>query len=149
MERAGAERMRSLLQAVIAIAGDLDLQAVLHRIAEVAADLVDAEYAALGVISEDGRSLAQFLVVGVDDEMVARIGSLPAGHGVLGKLISDPQPLRLDNLADHADEIMKKVKKAKTDPEPLPSEEAGLAARPEALNLVTIYAASIFLTKLI
>ncbi|MDX6197431.1 MAG: hypothetical protein QOJ79_582 [Actinomycetota bacterium] len=103
MERAGAERMRSLLQAVIAVAGDLDLQAVLHRIAEVAADLVDAEYAALGVISEDGRSLAQFLVVGVDDEMVARIGSLPAGHGVLGKLISDPRPLRLDNLADHAD----------------------------------------------
>ncbi|MDT7537739.1 MAG: hypothetical protein QOI82_1324, partial [Actinomycetota bacterium] len=88
---------------VIAIAGDLDLQAVLHRIAEVAADLVDAEYAALGVIGEDGRSLAQFLVVGVDDEMVARIGSLHAGHGVLGKLISDPRPLRLDNLADHAD----------------------------------------------
>ncbi|MDT7573341.1 MAG: hypothetical protein QOE05_3515 [Actinomycetota bacterium] len=103
MERAGAERMRSLLQAVIAIAGDLDLQAVLHRIAEAAADLVDAEYAALGVISEDGRSLSQFLVVGVDDEMVARIGSLPAGHGVLGKLITDPRPLRLDNLADHAD----------------------------------------------
>jgi signal transduction histidine kinase len=103
MERAGAERMRSLLQAVIAVAGDLDLQAVLHRIAQVAADLVDAEYAALGVISEDGASLSQFLVVGVDDEMVARIGSLPAGHGVLGKLITDPRPLRLDNLADHAD----------------------------------------------
>jgi signal transduction histidine kinase len=103
VERAGAERLRSLLDAVIAIAGDLDLQVVLHRIAEVAATLVDAEYAALGVISEDGRSLAQFLVVGVDDELVARIGSLPAGHGVLGKLISDPRPLRLDNLADHAE----------------------------------------------
>jgi signal transduction histidine kinase len=103
MERAGPERMRSLLQAVIAVAGDLDLQAVLHRIAEVAADLVDAEYAALGVISDDGTSLSQFLVVGVDDEMVARIGSLPAGHGVLGKLITDPRPLRLDNLADHPD----------------------------------------------
>jgi signal transduction histidine kinase len=103
MEHAGADRMQSLLQAVIAIAGDLDLQAVLRRIAQVAADLVAAEYAALGVISDDGRSLAQFIVVGVDDEMVARIGSLPAGHGVLGKLISDPRPLRLDNLADHAD----------------------------------------------
>jgi signal transduction histidine kinase len=103
MERAGTERLRKLLEAVIAIAGDLDLDRVLHRIAEVAATLVDAEYAALGVITDDGRSLAQFLVVGVDDEMVARIGSLPEGHGVLGKLISDPQPLRLDNLADHAD----------------------------------------------
>ena len=45
------------------------------------------------------------------------------------------------NLADDPDEVMKKVRKAKTDPEPLPSEEAGLAARPAALNLVTIYAA--------
>ena len=45
------------------------------------------------------------------------------------------------NLSDDADEIMQKVKKAKTDPEPLPSEAAGLAGRPEALNLVTIYGA--------
>lgn len=95
--------MRSLLQAVIAVAGDLDLQAVLHRITEVAAALVDAEYAALGVISEDGASLSQFIVVGVDDDVVAKIGKLPAGHGVLGKLISDPRPLRLNNIADHPD----------------------------------------------
>ena len=103
MERAGVDRVRSLLEAVISIAGDLDLNTVLHHIAEVAATLLDAQYAALGVISEDGTGLSQFLVVGVDDEMVARIGSLPAGHGVLGKLITDPRPLRLDNLADHAD----------------------------------------------
>ncbi len=45
------------------------------------------------------------------------------------------------NLADDPDEVMKKVKKAKTDPEPLPSEAAGLEGRPEALNLVAIYAA--------
>ena len=44
-------------------------------------------------------------------------------------------------LVDDADTVMKKVKKAKTDPEPLPSESAGLVGRPEALNLVTIYAA--------
>lgn len=95
------DRIRSLLEAVLAIGGDLDLQAVLHRITEVAARLVDAQYAALGVISADGQGLAQFLVVGVDQEMVERIGSLPAGHGVLGQLIRDPRPLRLDNLADH------------------------------------------------
>jgi signal transduction histidine kinase len=95
------DRVHSLLEAVLAIGGDLDLQAVLRRIAEVAATLVDAEYAALGVISEDGKGLAQFLVVGVDDDMVARIGSLPAGHGVLGQLIRDPHPLRLNDLADH------------------------------------------------
>jgi signal transduction histidine kinase len=103
MERAGVDRVRSLLDAVISIAGDLDLQTALHHIAQVAAELVDAEYAALGVISADGTGLSQFVVVGVDDEMVRRIGSLPAGHGVLGKLITDPRPLRMDKLADHAD----------------------------------------------
>jgi len=99
---AGArDRVRSLLDAVLAVGSDLDLQTVLRRIAEAAATLVDASYGALGVISEDGRGLAQFLVVGVDDDMLAAIGELPAGHGVLGQLIRDPHPLRLDNLADH------------------------------------------------
>ena len=101
MDRAADAKLRSLLHAVLSIGQDLDLQTVLHRIAEVAASLVDAEYASLGVISEDRTSLSQFLVVGADDAMVAKIGSLPAGHGVLGKLITDPRPLRLDHLADH------------------------------------------------
>ncbi|MCW2723660.1 MAG: sensor signal transduction histidine kinase [Frankiales bacterium] len=95
------DRVHSLLEAVLAIGSDLDLQAVLRRITEVAATLVDASYGALGVISEDGRGLAQFLVVGIDDDMAATIGALPAGHGVLGQLISHPYPLRLTNLADH------------------------------------------------
>jgi signal transduction histidine kinase len=103
VDRAKDAKLRGLLHAVLDIGDDLDLQTVLHRIAEVAAQLVDAEYAALGVVSNDGLSLSQFLVVGVDDAMVERIGSLPAGHGVLGKLIKDPKPLRLDDLAQHPD----------------------------------------------
>jgi len=54
---------------------------------------------------------------------------------------SDPSDMSRINLSDHPDEVMKKVKKAKTDPEPLPSEVEGLAGRAEALNLVAIYAA--------
>ena len=54
---------------------------------------------------------------------------------------SDPSEMSRIELVDDADTVMKKVKKAKTDPEPLPSESAGLVGRPEALNLVTIYAA--------
>ena len=54
---------------------------------------------------------------------------------------SDPSEMSRIELVDDADTVMKKVKKAKTDPEPLPSESAGLVCRPEALNLVTIYAA--------
>ena len=69
----------------------------------------------------------------------ARIMSLRDGTAKMSK--SDPSDMSRINLADTPDEVMKKVRKAKTDPEPLPSEEGGLAARPEALNLVTIYAA--------
>ena len=69
----------------------------------------------------------------------ARIMSLRDGSAKMSK--SDPSEMSRIELADDADTIMKKVKKAKTDPEPLPSEAAGLADRPEALNLVTIYAA--------
>ena len=69
----------------------------------------------------------------------ARIMSLRDGSKKMSK--SDPSEMSRIELADDADTMMKKVKKAKTDPEPLPSEEAGLAGRPEALNLVTIYAA--------
>ncbi len=69
----------------------------------------------------------------------ARIMSLRDGEAKMSK--SDPSDMSRINLVDDADEIMKKIKKAKTDPEPLPSEAAGLEGRPEAANLVGIYAA--------
>ena len=68
----------------------------------------------------------------------ARIMSLRDGSSKMSK--SDPSDMSRINLTDDADTLMSKVKKAKTDPEPLPSEEAGLAGRPEAANLVGIYA---------
>ncbi|MEM7687851.1 MAG: tryptophan--tRNA ligase [Pseudomonadota bacterium] len=69
----------------------------------------------------------------------ARIMSLRDGTQKMGK--SDASDMSRINLEDDADTIMKKIKKAKTDPEPLPSEKEGLDDRPEALNLVTIYSA--------
>ena len=69
----------------------------------------------------------------------ARIMSLRDGSAKMSK--SDPSDMSRINLTDDADTIMAKVKKAKTDPEPLPSEKAGLEGRPEAANLVGIYAA--------
>ena len=68
-----------------------------------------------------------------------RVMSLRDGTKKMSK--SDPSDYSRINLTDDADAIAQKVRKAKTDPEPLPSEEAGLAARPEADNLVGIYAA--------
>ncbi|MBB4859421.1 tryptophanyl-tRNA synthetase [Novosphingobium chloroacetimidivorans] len=69
----------------------------------------------------------------------ARIMSLRDGSAKMSK--SDPSDMSRINLTDDADTIMQKVKKAKTDPEPLPSDKAGLEGRPEAKNLVSIYAA--------
>jgi tryptophanyl-tRNA synthetase len=69
----------------------------------------------------------------------ARIMSLRDGSAKMSK--SDPSDMSRINLTDDADTIMAKVRKAKTDPEPLPSEKGGLEGRPEAANLVGIYAA--------
>ncbi|KTE04733.1 tryptophan--tRNA ligase [Sphingopyxis sp. H115] len=69
----------------------------------------------------------------------ARIMSLRDGSAKMSK--SDPSDASRINLVDDADTIMAKIRKAKTDPEPLPSEAAGLDGRPEAKNLVSIYAA--------
>jgi tryptophanyl-tRNA synthetase len=68
-----------------------------------------------------------------------RVMSLRDGAKKMSK--SDPSDYSRINLSDDADAIAQKVRKAKTDPEPLPSEEKGLEARPEADNLVGIYAA--------
>ena len=103
LEKADAVRSRSegLLAAVGAVASELDLQTVLRRIAEVAAVLVDARYAAVGVVAEDG-SLAQFVPVGLDPELAEQIGPLPHGLGLLGELIRHPVPLRLHDLREHS-----------------------------------------------
>jgi len=68
-----------------------------------------------------------------------RVMSLRDGTKKMSK--SDPSEMSRINLTDGADEIAKKIRKAKTDPEPLPETKEGLATRPEAENLVGIYAA--------
>jgi signal transduction histidine kinase len=100
--RGTRDRVHSLLEAVLSVGRELDLTQVLHRIVEAAAVLVDAEYAALGVISPDGRRLSAFHTVGVGEEDIARIGHYPEGHGILGELIRNPEPLRLAKLAEHS-----------------------------------------------
>src|ERR1700733_6427166 len=93
-------RLRGLLRANALIAGELSLPVVLRQIVAAARDLVGARYAALGVLGRDGE-LEQFVHAGMDDELVARIGDLPRGRGILGLLIRQPAPLRLDDLSDH------------------------------------------------
>ncbi|WP_407698308.1 sensor histidine kinase [Streptomyces marianii] len=99
--RGTRDRVHSLLEVVVSVGRELDLSQVLRRIAEAAAQLVDAQYAALGVIGPDGRTLSQFLTAGLTEEETARIGPLPAGHGLLGELIRNPESLRLSDLGAH------------------------------------------------
>jgi len=102
-EAAGPRRLRQLVDAMLTVSSDLDLHSVLQHIVEAARDLVDAQYAALGVLDESGRWLSDFITVGIDDETRHVIGALPKGHGILGVLITDAQPLRLPDLREHPD----------------------------------------------
>jgi signal transduction histidine kinase len=102
-EFAGPRSLRHLLDAVLTVGSDLDLPAMLQRIVQAAVDLVDARYGALGVLDDTGERLAQFITVGIDDEMYKAIGKLPEGHGILGLLIIDAKPLRLPDLREHPD----------------------------------------------
>ncbi|MFI1163499.1 GAF domain-containing protein [Streptomyces sp. NPDC020801] len=100
--RGTRDRVHSLLEAVLSVGRELELEQALHSIVDAAATLVDAEYAALGVIGPDGRRLSAFHTVGVGEEDIARIGPYPEGHGILGELIRHPEPLRLAKLSEHA-----------------------------------------------
>jgi signal transduction histidine kinase len=97
------DRMRGLLEAVVAIGSGLDLESTLRRIVEAAVRLVDATYGALGVIGEggEGKRLAEFITVGLTEEEIAGIHHRPEGRGLLGLLIDDPRPLRLADIAAH------------------------------------------------
>jgi signal transduction histidine kinase len=92
-------RLRTLLRAIEAITSDLGLEVVLRQIVESACELAGARYGALGVIAADG-SLEQFIHVGMPDDVVAEIGHLPEGKGLLGALINDPHPIRHQHIAD-------------------------------------------------
>jgi signal transduction histidine kinase len=102
---AGQDRMRSLLDAVVALSSDLTLPVLLQQIVRSACRLVGARYGALGVIAEDGTGLSQFVYEGVDPETARAIGPVPQGHGLLGVLVQDPRPLRLDDISSHPSSV--------------------------------------------
>ncbi len=95
-------RLERFIEAILAVGEDLDLDAVLERIVIAACGLVNARYGALGVLDDSGTSLERFVHHGIDVETAARIGPLPTGFGLLGQLVRDPRPLRLERLSDHA-----------------------------------------------
>ena len=93
------ERLHALIDAILLIETDADIDGLLTRIIETASLLVGAKYGALGVIAGDGVTLSRFITYGLDDEERAAIGDEPVGKGILGEIILNPSPLRIDDLA--------------------------------------------------
>jgi signal transduction histidine kinase len=95
------DRVNALFEAVVAVGTNLDIEVVLREIVEAAVKLVDARYGAMGVIGEGGR-LAEFIPVGLSEDEIAAIHHWPEGRGLLGALITDPKPMRIPDLGQHA-----------------------------------------------
>ena len=93
------DRKDALLEAGLAMASELSLPIVLQRIVDLAAQVTDARYGALGVIG-CGGDLVQFVTTGISAKQRRTIGELPRGRGILGLLIQEPRPVRIRNIAD-------------------------------------------------
>jgi signal transduction histidine kinase len=97
------EKLRRLMAAILMVSADVELAELLRHFVTEARSLVEARYGALGVLNSTRTALDQFLTVGLTDEEERRIGPRPTGRGVLGLLITDPEPLRLADLHSHPD----------------------------------------------
>ena len=100
----GRDRIDGLLEAMLTVTSGLDLDTTLQTIVHTATELVDARYGALGVRGE-GHELIEFITEGFDEETRALVGPPPGGRGVLGVLIDDPKPIRLDDIRLHPDSV--------------------------------------------
>jgi serine phosphatase RsbU (regulator of sigma subunit) len=106
-----AEQLKALARAQkalhelygLVLGQDIGLQAVLRQVVATAMDLANARYGALGVLSKDGDRLAEFVAGGLteDEEAAAVPLGLPRGRGLLGHLLTDPRPLRVDSISEH------------------------------------------------
>jgi signal transduction histidine kinase len=98
------DRMDGLVEAMLVVTSGLELDETLRTIVHTAIELVDAQYGALGVRGHD-HQLVEFIYEGIDTATKELIGPLPEGRGVLGLLIDQPKPLRLDLLAKHPSSV--------------------------------------------
>jgi signal transduction histidine kinase len=92
------DRASALLQAGLRLASELELDAVLQRIIELATELTGARYGALGVLGPD-RRIVEFVTTGMDPHVREGIGDLPIGRGILGALIDEARTLRIPDIS--------------------------------------------------
>ncbi len=92
--------LRALDQAIRGISGVLDVDRVLQVIVDRVRELVEAEYAAIGIVDRDGV-IERFITSGMSDETRATIGELPHGRGLLGLIIRENRTVRIPEIAAH------------------------------------------------
>ena len=97
------ERLEQLVGVGTLLTTELSLEGVLQRVVEVAAKLIGAKYAAIGVLGPDGRLLESFTTFGLSEAEREAIGPPPRGHGILGLVIREAQVIRLPDLTKHPD----------------------------------------------
>lgn len=96
-----AQRLYRLVDVGRSLMATLEFEDILGRVVEVAREITGARYGALGVFDEHRTELSRFVYRGIDDETAFAIGDLPHGRGVLGVLMEDPAPLRVDDIGQH------------------------------------------------
>ncbi len=96
----GRDRLDGLVEAMLVVTSGLELDDTLRTIVHTAIDLVDAQYGALGVRGSEDE-LVEFVYEGIDEPTGKLIGHLPEGRGVLGVLINEPKPIRLEDISTH------------------------------------------------
>src|SRR4029077_6696139 len=94
------DQLDALDEVILSIASELDLDAVLQRIVDLARTLVGARYCALGIVGADGF-LTDFITSGISQTEREAIGAPPRGHGILGLLVREQRSLRLPDLSKH------------------------------------------------
>jgi signal transduction histidine kinase len=95
-------RLAALDEATRAIAGELGLDRVLQLMVDRVRGLVEARYAAIGIVDARGR-IERFITSGISAERRARIGPLPRGRGLLGTIIREGVSVRIPEIRDHPD----------------------------------------------
>jgi signal transduction histidine kinase len=95
------QRFERLLSAGVAVFSERSLERVLQQVVDSAREVVDARYAALGVLAPDRKSLSQFVTSGLSEADRRRIGDLPTGRGLLGLVILERRPIRTADITKH------------------------------------------------
>jgi len=92
-------RLAALVELMLKVSAEREPERLLEIACGAARSIIGGQYAAIGMLGDDRQSLRHFVTSGLEAETIGRIGPLPAGKGVLGRLLAEGKPLRLADLS--------------------------------------------------